>query len=172
MDVKEKIIKALLRPLDAAYIRLENDDGISGFVVSPQFVGMSSLDRQSLIDETLSKGPVPLTPKERRQVLMIAALTPVEYDAVGTRIRIYRVKEIGGGALEILLHGGYPDAEYVQEALRNHKGVETTEPKQIAGASDVLTSFEAQGAKTNPLTKEKVLRILKKDPYIEVAANA
>jgi hypothetical protein len=172
MGVKEKIIKALLRPLNAEYIRLEDDDGISGFVVSPQFAGMSSLDRQSLIDQTLGKGPTPLTPKEQRQILLIAALTPVEYSTVGAPVRIYRVKEIGGGALEILLHGGYPDAEYVQEALKNHKGVEATEPNQIAGPSDVLMSFEAKGSKTNPLTKEKALRILKKEPYIEVAANA
>jgi hypothetical protein len=172
MGVKEKIIKALLRPLNAEYIRLEDDDGISGFVVSPRFVGMAPLDRQSLIEKILSKASTLLTTKERRQILMVAGVTPVEYLSVGVPVRISQVKEVAGGALEILLHGGYPDAEYVQEALKNHKGVETTEPKQIAGASDVLMSFEAQGAKTNPLTKEKALRILKKEPYIEVAANA
>lgn len=99
-------------------------------------------------------------------------MTPIEYDSIGVDVRISRVKEIGEGVLEILLHGGFSDVEYVQEMLRKHKGVETTEPKQIVGASDVLTTFEAKGAKTNPLTKEKALRILKKEPYIEVAANA
>jgi len=33
-------------------------------------------------------------------------------------------------------------------------------------------SFRAKGPKEAPLTKEKVLQLLKSDPYIEVLANA
>ena len=83
MDVKDKIIKALHLALKDAYILLDSDDGISGFVVSPQFEGLSALERQRVIDKTLRKPPAPLTPAERRDVRLIAALTPLEYDAVG-----------------------------------------------------------------------------------------
>lgn len=94
MDIKEKIVKAFVHRLGAQYTRLEDDDGISGFVVSPTFDGMSAFDRQVLIEEALSKGPEPLTRDELRAVLMIAALAPVEYDAVGAPIRVQRIREI------------------------------------------------------------------------------
>jgi acid stress-induced BolA-like protein IbaG/YrbA len=47
VDLKEKVETALKRAVTAARIRLEDDDGISGFVVSSDFRGMSPLDRQS-----------------------------------------------------------------------------------------------------------------------------
>jgi hypothetical protein len=52
------------------------------------------------------------------------------------------------------------------------KGVTTSEPKPVAGATRGLMSFRAKGTEANPLTKEKAVRVLKKDPYIEVSANA
>jgi len=162
----------LREPLEAAYIRLENDDGISGFIVSPRFEGMSAFDRQALIEQTLSNGPSPLNKEERRQVLMIAGLTPVEYDAVGAHIRVEKIKELGGGAVDILLHGSWSDAEYVRGALNNQKGICTTEPKQVSGVLGTLMSFRAKGTDAQPLTKAKVIRVLKRDPYIEVMANA
>jgi hypothetical protein len=172
MDLKDKIVTALSQALKVEYIRLEDDDGISGFVVSPQFEGMSAVERQGRIDEALSKASDPLTPEEQRQVLMIAGLTPVEYQAIGVRVRIHRVKEMAQGAVEVSLRGGPSDAEYVRGTLNNEKGVETTEPKQVPGAEGVLMSFRAKGAKAAPLTKEKALRILKKDRYIEVMPGA
>ena len=33
-------------------------------------------------------------------------------------------------------------------------------------------SFRAKGTEADPLTKAKAIRVLKKDPYIEVMANA
>ena len=63
MDLKDKIVTALSQVLEIEYIRLEEDDGISGFVVSPRFEEMSALDRQKLIDEALQS----FSPKERRQ---------------------------------------------------------------------------------------------------------
>jgi acid stress-induced BolA-like protein IbaG/YrbA len=152
------------------YVRLEDDDGISGFVVSRQFEGMSTLDRQGKIDKALQKAS--LTQEERRHVLMIAGLTPEEYEAVGARVRVHQVREKPGGVIEILLHGGQSDAEYIRTALNKVTGVQTTDPKAPSGAIGVLMSFRAKGTKANPLTKEKSIQVLKKDPYIELMPNA
>ncbi len=81
MDVKEKVIGALFKALKPEYVRLEDDDGISGFVVSRQFEGISPLDRQGRIEDAVSNAS--LTQEERRQVLLIAGLTPEEYASVG-----------------------------------------------------------------------------------------
>jgi hypothetical protein len=170
MDLRDKVISVLVQALEPEYVRLENDEGLSGFVVSRRFEGMPSLDRQEKIEEALRGAS--LAPEERRQVIMIAGLTPAEYDAAGIRIRVHRVKEVAGGAVEVLLHGGTSDAEYVRGSLNNQKGVQTTNPKPVSGALGVLMSFRAKGTEANPLTKEKILRALKKDPYIEVMSNA
>jgi hypothetical protein len=170
MDLKNKVTEALSSALKPEYLRLEDDDGISGFVVSGSFEGMSGLDRQEKIEEVLQKAP--LAEDERRRILMIAGLTPEEYEAVGVPVRIHKVREMAGGAVEILLHGGLSDAEYVRGALKNQKGIQTTEPKSVNGAVGVLSSFRAKGSDVNPLTKDKAIRILKKDRYIEVMANA
>ena len=114
MDLKDKIVNALRDQFKVDYVRLEDDGGISGFVVSPQFKGVSTLDRQGRIDEALSKAADPLSPDERRRVVMIAGLTPAEYEAVGARVRVHRVREITNGTVEVLLHGTLVDAEYVR----------------------------------------------------------
>jgi hypothetical protein len=171
MDLKDKVIAALFQELKPEYVRLADEDGISGFVVSRQFDGMSALDRQERIEDALSNAS--LTLEERRQILMIAGLTPEEYEAVGARIRVNRVKEITGGAVEVLLHGNPSDAAYVRGMLQNQEGVQkTTEPTPVPGARGDLMSFRASGTKTNPLNKERAIRILKEDPYIEVMPNA
>jgi hypothetical protein len=158
--------------IEVDFVRLEEDDGISGFVVSPQFQNMSMLDRQGLIGDALSKASNPLNPKEKRHVLMIAGLTPLEYDSVGARIRIQKVKELAKGALEIILHGGSSDAEYVRRALNDQHGVQTTEPKPVADAVGILMSFRVKGTGATPMTKAKAIRILKSDRYIQVMPNA
>ena len=172
MDVRDKIVVALIDKLDVHYVRLEDDDGITGFVVSPQFRDMSTLDRQGLIEAALIDSRKSLTPDEQRRVLMIAGLTPEEYESVGPRIRVQRVKEMANGWLEILLHRGRSDAEYVRGALNNQKGLQTTEPKPVAGAVGILMSFRARNTGANPLTKSKAMSILKRDRYIELMANA
>src|SRR4051794_30210058 len=111
MGIKDKIVIALREALRIEYIRLNEEDGISGFVVSPQFEGMTSMDRQVLLDEVLGNGSGPLTAEELRHVIMIAALTPAEYEAVGARVRVGRIKEVAGGAIEVLIDGGPSDAE-------------------------------------------------------------
>jgi hypothetical protein len=170
VDLKDKIIKALLQSLEGEYVRLEDDGGISGFVVSRQFQGMPTLDRQGRIEQALEGAP--LAREERRRILMIAGLTPEEYEAVGARIRVSQVRELAGGGVEILVQGGLSDAEYVRGALGNQKGVQTTEPKPAGGAVRGLMTFRAKGPEGTPLTKEKALRVLKRDPYIEIVSNA
>jgi acid stress-induced BolA-like protein IbaG/YrbA len=169
VDLREIIIRALLKHLKAEYVRLEDEDGVSGFVVSARFKDMPALDRQTLIDKVLRKA---LTTEEVHRVLMIAAFTREEYETVGARIRVEKVKEKPGGGLEILLYGVQSDAEYVRGAFSTEKGIQTTDPRPAPGAVGVLMSFQARGTDTNPLTKEKALQILKKTRYIEVMPNA
>ena len=170
MAAKAKIAEALFRAFKPEYVRLDDDQGISGIVVSRLFEDMSAMDRQTKIDEVL--GAASLSQDERREVLMIAGITPAEFQTVGTRIRVHRIKEVAGGAVEVLLYGGSSDAEYVRNAFNNQKGVQTTEPKPVVGALGVWISFRAKGSSASPLTKDKAIRILKGDPYIEVMTKA
>lgn len=172
MDVREKVLKALRERFEIDHARLDDDDGITGFVVSPGFQGMSSLDRQRQIDLALRQATERLSREDLRQVVMIAALTPVEYDMVGARIRVDDVKELAGGAVEILLQGAGSDARYVRGLLRSQKGVRTTKPKQITDANGTLMSFQAKGTGAAPLTKAKAIGILKSDRYIDVMAKS
>src|SRR5207247_8106220 len=113
MDVREKVVAALTQGLEPAFIRLDDDDGISGFVVSRQFEGLSGMDRQLRIDEALASGHPALTKEEQRHVLMIAGLTQVEYEVVGMRIRVEDVKETRDG-VEILIDGPSYDTQHVR----------------------------------------------------------
>ncbi len=171
MGVKERIEKALSKAFSDAYVRLEDDDGISGFVVSSHFKRLTALDRQGLIDEAISKADPGLTAAEKRQVLMIAALSPAEFSSVGAKTRVHKIRQMAN-AVEVVLQGGYADAEYVRGALNKQNGVQTTEPKQVPGAIGVLMSFRARGTKADPLAKAKVVSVLKDDPYIEVLPDA
>jgi hypothetical protein len=169
MDLKDRVRDALVSALMADYIRLEDDDGISGFVVSSRFQGTSSIDRQALIDRALRDAD--LDRGERRRVLMIAGLTPAEYDAVGAKIRVHRVRDVGGRSVEILLRGGPTDAQYVRGAIGNQKGVKTTDPESVEGAPGTLMTFRAKGTSASPLTKDRVIRVLRDDPHIEVMTS-
>ena len=172
MEIEDKILKVLSRYLAIEYFRLEDEDDIYGFVVSPSFQGMSSLDRQKLIDKALDEGSDTLAPEERRRVRFLATMTPVEFKYVGSRVQIHRVREMANGMVEVRLRGGLPDAKYIRGILSNQKGVRTSEPKQVSELCGVFTSFRAKGTKSTPLTKAKALRILKSDPYIEVMPNS
>ncbi len=168
MELTERIENALRTSLQAEYVRLENDDGISGFVVSRQFKNQSTFERQEQIDQALKDAAEPLSAEEQRQVRMIAGLTPLEYESVGTRIRVHRIKELNDGWIEVMLRGNLSDAQYVRGALNNQKGVITTDPQPSPGAKGVLMTFRARGTETNPLTKEKAIHLLKTDAYIAV----
>ena len=83
MDLREKVKQVLRSSLDLDQIRLVDEDGIYGYVVSERFYDVSPLDRQKLIDKALRNGPAKLTKAERRRILAIAPLTPAEYFALG-----------------------------------------------------------------------------------------
>ena len=170
MGLKEKTVEILQNAFAPEYARLDDEGGITGFVVAPAFRRMTSLDRQYKIDEALAKAS--LSRDERRQIVMIAALTPEEYEFVGNPIRIYRVKELTSGALEIVLQGPLSDANYVRKVLTGQNGIKTTVPRPREGIDGILMSFRAKGSDADPLTKEKAKRILKKDKYIEVMAKS
>jgi hypothetical protein len=172
MDIRDKIIKALREFLEVDYVRLQDDDGISGFVVSPTFQRMSMLDRQGLIDRALSDASTALNPKEKRQVVMIAGLTPMEYETVGAKIQIQKVEAVAKGALEIILRGATSDAEYVRRALTNQNAVKTSEPKPVSGAAGTTMSFRVTGLGATPMTKATAIQILNNDPYIQVMPDA
>ena len=170
MDLEEKVVTAL-GALKPEFIRLEDDDdGLSGFVVSAMFADMSSWDRQGKIDELLDTAG--LSREERRRVVMIAAITPREYRTVGARIRVHRIKEMAGGAVDVLLHGGPPDAAYVRGALNNQKGVKTTDPRPASNMVGTFMHFRAKGTDATPLTKDRAIHVLKGDRYIEVMPDA
>lgn len=169
MELTDKIVDALQKPLDAEYIRLEDDDGISGFVVSGRFEKMSTLDRQRLIDEALRAPSASLSKEEQRQILMIAGLTPDEYESVGARIPVNRIRPFADGSIEILVRGNYSDANYVSSALKRLSGVKTTSPTQSPGATGVHMTFLAKGTQANPLTKEVAVNALSSDQYITLA---
>jgi hypothetical protein len=172
MDLRDKVITVLSASFPVDYYRLEIGDGITGFVVSPRFQGMPSLDRQALIDQALREASRPLSPEEQRQVLMIAGLTPAEYDVVGAKVQVSRVKELTGGAVEVVVHGRLSDAAYIRGVFKAQKGIQTTEPKPVPNAPGLLMSFRAKGSATSPLTKTKVLRLLNRDLYVEVMTDA
>jgi hypothetical protein len=132
MDLKEKVISALRAHLKPEYLHIENEHGVSGFVVAPKFRGMSALDRQMLIDKALRGPPNGLSADEMRQVMAIAGLTPAEAQAADARVRVHKV-EAKGNSIEVMLHGGLSDAEYVRGALLSLKGVKTTVPKSRPG---------------------------------------
>ena len=48
--------------------------------LSAAFEQMSTLDRQQMIDDALRNAADPLSNEEQRQILMIAGLTPQEYE--------------------------------------------------------------------------------------------
>lgn len=83
MELKEKVENALRSRFQVDHIRLLDDDGVYGFVVSPDFRGLSAIDRQTLIDRALRDPAMKLTKREHRQVLAIAPMTPVEFDVIG-----------------------------------------------------------------------------------------
>ena len=83
MELKEKVAKALRGAFKPERILLRDQEGISGFVVSPRFRRMRALDRQQLIYDALRAPAAKLTQAELRQVLAIAPLTPTEYAALG-----------------------------------------------------------------------------------------
>lgn len=83
VDLKEKIEKALRSRFQIDHIQLVDEDGVYGFVVSPDFRGLSAIDRQTRVDQALRDPSMHLTRPEQRQILAIAPLTPAEFQVIG-----------------------------------------------------------------------------------------
>ncbi len=171
MDLKTKIANLLSDTFEDAFVRLEGEKFISGFVVSPGFDGVASLERQRLIDEALEREPGSLSLPERRRVLMIAALTPREFESIGPGVRIHKIKDLGRGIVEVVVHGSIADADFVRRALADENRIDMTEPKQVPRAPGILVSFRAKSRTEVPLTRQKMLELLKNSPYIGVTAG-
>jgi len=85
MELKEKVAPALEIAFHPGYIVLNDDEGISGYVVSPRFRRVTPLNRQRLIEKALNAPAAKLSKSELRRILAIAPLTPLEYDALGAQ---------------------------------------------------------------------------------------
>lgn len=79
MDLVERITQALSQAISIEQIKLDDDDGVIGYVVSPDFDGMEFVDRQMKIQRALRGGSLPLSLSELRRIGAIAALTPDEF---------------------------------------------------------------------------------------------
>ena len=89
--------------------------------------------------------------------------------AAGSRVRIYKLRELAGHSIEVVLHGTLSDADYARELFDQTEGVQTTLPKQLSGSG---YSFRAKGTPDLPLTRDRALHILEKDQYVVLLPNA
>jgi hypothetical protein len=74
----ERILKSRFR-ID--HLKLEDEDGIFGSLVSPDFDGLSMSDRGALLDRAFQDPSSDLSDRERRWIKFIMTRTPVEYEA-------------------------------------------------------------------------------------------
>jgi acid stress-induced BolA-like protein IbaG/YrbA len=169
--IQDKVTGALRKALLAPYVHLDTDDGVSGFVVSPSFRGMSALDRQGMIEAALTGSDEAITPEELRHVLVVAALTPEEFNSVGAPIRVHKIKKMTRGGVEITLRGNFDDANYVRNVFAA-RGIQASPPTDKPGTRGILVSFKAIGPRGDPLTERKAVEILNSTPYVEVVSNA
>lgn len=79
MDLVERVKRILESALVVEDIKLEDDGGVIGYVVSNGFQGLEFVDRQMKIHKALRSGPEPLVASDLRRVAAIAALTPDEF---------------------------------------------------------------------------------------------
>jgi stress-induced morphogen len=83
VETVRKVKRALQRAFQPDTIKLEDDEGIIGVVVSDQFRQVESIDRQMLIDKALRDPSSHLSQEEIRRVLAIAPMTRAEFTAFG-----------------------------------------------------------------------------------------
>jgi hypothetical protein len=84
MDLVQRVKRLLRRRFAPADIKLDDDDGVTGYIVSPMLRGKSSLERQTEIDEVLRDASARLSQEDLSRILLIAALTPVEFESAST----------------------------------------------------------------------------------------
>ena len=79
MDLQEKVTSILQEAFQPEQLVLEDDDGITGYLISTRFSGMDSIDRQGLIYDALRAKEANLSKAELRRILAISPVTPEEY---------------------------------------------------------------------------------------------
>ncbi len=82
MDIREKVAEALRRRFAPDRMVLRDDNGIYGYIVSDKFLGLTSLERQREIDRTFRDAAANLSRAERLNILVIAPITPEEYEGI------------------------------------------------------------------------------------------
>lgn len=162
MDLQAKTVSALDEAFHPELLTLEEEEGLSGFIVAKGFQGLTGMERQERIQKALA----PLSSAERRRVVMIAALTPAEYGEIGTPIRVRGIGE-KGGQIAVILQGGHADAERVR-AIFERAGMTASKPRSVADGEGVFTEIRIKGSPRRPATKESVLGLLATDPVIEM----
>ena len=88
-------------------------------------------------------------------MLMIATLTPAEYDAVGASIRVQKVLDVGHGAFEVRVYGRCADAEYVGEHQKSERrsNNRTEAGRRRSRNADV---FRGEGVESNSADQGQV----------------
>ena len=76
-NLREKVISLLTDAFPPpATVELQEGEEIIGVLVSERFDGLDSMQRQDMVWDILDKA---LEPEEKRQILTVVAVTPVEY---------------------------------------------------------------------------------------------
>jgi len=86
VELQAKVKQALSSAIVLDRTILVEDDGLIGFVVSPDFRGRDSLSRQETIFDALRASGSPLSPGEVHQVVAVVALTPEEFEVLGPEL--------------------------------------------------------------------------------------
>lgn len=76
-NLRERVISLLTEAFPPpAKVELQEGEEIIGVLVSERFEGINSVERHGIVWDVLEKA---LDPEERRQILTVVAVTPVEY---------------------------------------------------------------------------------------------
>lgn len=86
MEINEKVAHALSSSIALHRVTLVDDDGLIGYVVSPDFRGQDSLTRQGIVFDALRAGGSPLSASEVSQVVAVVAFTPEEFEVLGPEL--------------------------------------------------------------------------------------
>jgi hypothetical protein len=76
-----KVEQALRSHFQIDHLRLEDEDGIYGSLVSPDFEGVSFAERDAMLQRAYRDPASNLSDRERRRIKFIMTRTPVEYEA-------------------------------------------------------------------------------------------
>jgi hypothetical protein len=86
VDLQAKVKQALRAAIVLEKAVLVDDDGLIGYLVSPDFRGQDSLSRQTIVFDALRASSSPLSPTEVSQVVAVVAFTPEEFEVLGPEL--------------------------------------------------------------------------------------